>query len=148
MTNSAVKWLMIANITVCLNTLVSAKDLDAGKHEFLSSCANCHGEDGKGKGRLSELLKIAPADLTVLAKKNNGVFPANAIYETLYGIKEIVAHGTRAMPIWGYRYTVPPNELQSPKKQPNYKESSYDPAPIVRTRTLAVIRYLNRIQEK
>jgi hypothetical protein len=32
--------------------------------------------DAKGDGVFNEVLKIVPPDLTVLAKKNGGVFPA------------------------------------------------------------------------
>ena len=105
--------------------------------------------DGKGKGPVSELLKVPPPDLTILAKKNNGVFPTNAVYETIYGSRTIAAHGTREMPIWGDRfnpiYNLPHNV------DPFY--DSLDPSRelrevVVRTRILAVIDYLSRIQQK
>ena len=95
------KWLMIAGLTAVFATAAQAEDLDVGKAEFQSSCASCHGADGRGKGPVSGLLKVPPPDLTILAKNNNGVFPTNAIYETIYGSKIISAHGTREMPIWG-----------------------------------------------
>jgi hypothetical protein len=60
-----------------------AQDFDAGKFEYQSSCETCHGADGKGKGPLSAQLKVPPADLTVLAKKNNGVFPVMHVYEVI-----------------------------------------------------------------
>jgi hypothetical protein len=50
-------------------------------------------------------LKVPPPDLTMLAKKNNGVFPTNAAYEIIYGLKTLPAHGTRDVPIWGYQFT-------------------------------------------
>ena len=62
-----------------------AQDFDAGKSEYQSSCETCHGADGKGKGPLSTQLKVPPADLTVLAKKNNGVFPVMHVYEVIDG---------------------------------------------------------------
>ena len=70
---------------------VQAKDLDIGKSEFQSSCASCHGTDAKGKGPISDQLEIPPSDLTMLAKNNNGVFPTNAVYETVYGLKTVPA---------------------------------------------------------
>src|ERR1035438_5558228 len=93
MTKHVRKWVMVASITVSFSAVALAQDLDAGELALQSSCATCHGIDGKGKGPLSEQLRVAPADLTVLAKKNDGVFPVNAVYETIYGIKRIVAHG-------------------------------------------------------
>ncbi len=101
MTKHASKWVIVASVTVGFSAVALAQDFDAGKSEFQSSCATCHGTDGKGKGPLSEQLRVAPADLTMLAKKNNGVFPVSAVYETIYGIRRIIAHGPPDMPIWG-----------------------------------------------
>ena len=49
---------------------------------------------------MSVELKSTPSDLTVLAKKNNGVFPVGAVYEMIDGRKSVSAHSTREMPIW------------------------------------------------
>jgi mono/diheme cytochrome c family protein len=147
MTKHAIRWAMIATLAVGLSAVASAQDLDVGKSEFQSSCATCHGIDGKGKGPLSEQLKVAPADLTVLAKKNGGVFPVDAVYETIYGIKRIVAHGPPDMPVWGYRYYAR-NFGPGSRKSDHRIDLSSDPDAIARTRMLAVVDYLNRIQEK
>src|ERR1700758_999190 len=98
------KWLMIASLTAVFAATAQAEDFDAGKWEFQSSCASCHGTDGKGKGPVSEALKVPPPDLTMLAKNNNGVFPTNAVYETIDGLQRMAAHGSREMPIWGFRF--------------------------------------------
>ena len=98
---SCLKWLMIAGLTAGIAGAAQAQDQDIGKGEFQSSCATCHGTDGKGNGPLREQLKVPPADLTMLARNNNGVFPTNAVYETIDGSKTVPAHGTREMPIWG-----------------------------------------------
>lgn len=146
-TKYAGKLVMVVSVTVSCSAVALAQDLDAGKLEFQSSCSTCHGIDGKGKGPLSEELRVAPADLTVLAKKNNGVFPVNAVYETIYGIKRIVAHGPPDMPIWGYRYYAR-NTSPGSKNPDHYVELSSDSDAIARTRLLAVVDYLNRIQQK
>ena len=39
-------------------------------------CATCHGRDGKGNGPAAAALKVPPPDLTVLARRQKGVFPA------------------------------------------------------------------------
>jgi mono/diheme cytochrome c family protein len=88
------------------NYPAGAQDVDAGKTEYQSFCATCHGVDGKGAGPISPLLKVAPPDLTVLAKKNDGVFPFSSVYKVIDGRQAIVAHGSRDMPIWGNRYTL------------------------------------------
>jgi mono/diheme cytochrome c family protein len=143
MTKTALEWLMIVPLTVGLvNAAAAAQDTDAGKLLFRSSCASCHGIDGKGQGPLRDQLKVAPSDLTVLSRKNGGVFPVGAMYEIIDGRTAIAAHGTREMPVWG-TYTsrlLPPSDTMI--------DPSYDPEAVVRARILAIIDYLNRIQEK
>lgn len=139
-----VTFVTTAAVIVGLSTAGWAQSLDAGKFEYRSSCAPCHGSDGKGKGPISSQLKVMPTDLTVLTKKNNGVFPFSAVYEIIDGRQAIIAHGTREMPIWGNRYTVTQIERSVREAIDFY----YDPEIIVRTRVLAVIDYLNQIQEK
>ena len=63
----------VAAITLGLGGETPADELDLGKSEYHSSCATCHGDDGKGSGPVSTELKVPPADLTVLTKKNNEV---------------------------------------------------------------------------
>jgi mono/diheme cytochrome c family protein len=63
MQKTAAKWLMVAGVTIGLTASGWAEEVDAGKAEYLSSCAPCHGADGKGKGPLSAKLKTKPADL-------------------------------------------------------------------------------------
>jgi mono/diheme cytochrome c family protein len=144
-----VKWLLFAGLAVVFASGVQADDRDVGKAEFQSSCASCHGADGKGKGPISGQLKVLPADLTVLTKNNNGVFPTATVYETIYGSKIIAAHGTREMPIWGERF----NPIANLPHAVDPPYDALDPARdlrevVVRTRIQAVIDYLNRIQQK
>ena len=105
---AAFKWLMIAAMIIGFGTCTFAQDIDVGKTEYQSSCAACHGIDAKGNGPVSKELKTRPADLTVLAKTNNGVFPDDMVYQMIDGRNRTVAsHGTREMPIWGYRFEPP-----------------------------------------
>ena len=98
--------------------------------EYQSSCAACHGIDAKGTGPVSKDLKTPPTDLTVLAKNHNGVFPYDMVYEIIDGRNSTISsHGTREMPIWGYRFG-PPQAFR------------------LKNRVLAVIDYLKRIREK
>ncbi len=138
MTKIAVKSLMIVNLAFGLHAVAWAQDSNFGKSLFVTSCASCHGVDGKGKGPLSGDLKVATPDLTVLVKKNGGIFPFSAVYEVIDGRKEYGAHGTRDMPVWGDLYT----PLQLPLSH------RYTSEAVVRTRILALIDYLNQIQEK
>ncbi|MBR0914625.1 c-type cytochrome [Bradyrhizobium japonicum] len=143
------KCLVMAGLTAGFAAAAQAEDLDMGRSEFQSSCASCHGADARGKGPVSNQLKIRPPDLTMLAKNNNGVFPTNAVYETVEGLKTIPAHGTREMPIWGERFNPVVN-------LPHYVDPYYwkmagleqSPEVVVRKRILAVIDYLSRIQQE
>jgi len=145
----AVKWLTVASLTAAFAAVAQAEDFDIGKSEFQSSCASCHGRDAKGKGPVSDQLKVPPPDLTILAKNNNGVFPTNAVYETIDGLKTVPAHGTREMPIWGERFN-PIVNLPHNVDPSYWKMAGPDKAPeiVARTRILAVIDYLNRVQQK
>jgi len=68
---------------------------------YVAYCAACHGKDGKGDGPAASALKVAPTDLTTLAKHNNGVFPSDRVYKTISGQVAIAAHGSKEMPVWG-----------------------------------------------
>jgi hypothetical protein len=94
------------------------------------------------------VLKVPPPDLTILAKMNNGVLPFSAVYEIIDGRKTVMAHGMRDMPIWGDRYVPEPSKALIPRPSENILSLFLDPETVVRMRILAVIDYLNRIQEK
>jgi mono/diheme cytochrome c family protein len=90
----------------------SAQQADPGAVAFRWNCAPCHGLDGKGDG--------LPSDLTTLAKKNGGKFPAAQVY----GIVQDTWAGTnmhRHMPIMGFD---------------------------VRSRSSVIVDYVRSIQEK
>ena len=125
----------------------SAQGPDMGKAEYQSSCAACHGADGKGDGPMASALKAHPADLTVLAKKNNGVFPVEAVYQTIDGRRPLASHGSREMPVWGYRF-VPPGHFNLKPSDDYTFLSPASPEAVVHARILSVIDYLNRIQAK
>ena len=68
---------------------------------YKDHCAACHGMTGKGDGPAAAALKTPPADLTVLAKNNNGKFPDLKIVHILESGSDLKAHGSKDMPIWG-----------------------------------------------
>jgi mono/diheme cytochrome c family protein len=72
----------------------------SGKEMFHAYCASCHGSDGKGNGPAAPALKKQPTDLTSLAQKNGGKFPAMLVMSS---IKDGAAagHGSKDMPVWG-----------------------------------------------
>lgn len=67
---------------------------------FLAYCATCHGKDTKGNGPAASALKVAPADLTGLAKKY-GKYPGMKVTTVLTGQANLAAHGNKEMPVWG-----------------------------------------------
>jgi hypothetical protein len=142
-------WLMICGLVIG-STIGWTEELDLEKAEYLSSCANCHGEDAKGKGPFAARLKTPPPDLTTLAKKNNGVFPVTAVYRSIDGRTLVQSHEIREMPVWGCRHS-PPSVEQKPMKPDPY-ESVIDlpcgPEDVIANRILSVLIYLRRIQEK
>jgi len=75
--------------------------VESGRDIFMDRCAACHGDDAKGNGPAVGALKTAPVDLTLLAQKNGGVFPAERLKRIVGGWENIGAHGSREMPIWG-----------------------------------------------
>lgn len=77
---------------------VNASDAPA---MFNTYCAPCHGKDAKGTGPAAKALVKAPADLTTLAKRNNGTFPDVKVKRYIEGADEVAAHGSRDMPMWG-----------------------------------------------
>jgi len=64
---------------------------DAGKREYDTNCAGCHGAKGRGDGPQAKDLKVKPADLAHLARNNGGVFPINRVYDIVDGRKEVKA---------------------------------------------------------
>jgi mono/diheme cytochrome c family protein len=73
----------------------------SGPEMYMTWCASCHGVQGKGDGPAAAALKIPPADLTQLAKKNRGKFPTEKVRDYIDGTKAVAAHGSREMPVWG-----------------------------------------------
>jgi mono/diheme cytochrome c family protein len=73
----------------------------SGKEMFTSYCASCHGQDAKGTGPAAAALKAAPADLTVMARQNDGKYPSDKVAAILRGQRNVMPHGDQEMPVWG-----------------------------------------------
>jgi mono/diheme cytochrome c family protein len=118
---------------------VAQQKADLGQREFMSNCAVCHGVYGQGDGPYAGIDVRVP-DITTLSKRNGGVFPFAAVYQTIDGTQVPKAHGTRDMPIWGQDYKVKAGEY--------YIDVPYDPDAFVRARILALTEYVYRLQAK
>jgi mono/diheme cytochrome c family protein len=72
-----------------------------GAQLYRNYCAACHGVEGKGDGQVARFLKGPPADLSTLAQRNDGKYPADRVAATLDNGTDSGVHGTSDMPIWG-----------------------------------------------
>jgi mono/diheme cytochrome c family protein len=112
-----------------------------GEEEYKSSCAGCHGMDGKGNGSFSEFLKGGAPSLRVLSKNNGGVFPYDRVYKIIDGRTAVKGHGSSEMPIWGKEYTADSVKTHGPFFGEYYSEGA------IRSRVLSLIDYLHKLQD-
>jgi len=73
----------------------------SGQEMYKGYCAVCHGTSGKGDGPAASALKVPPPDLTTLAQKNGGKYPAMKVSAVIRGEDTLAAHGSKDMPVWG-----------------------------------------------
>jgi hypothetical protein len=78
-----------------------AKDDLSAAEMYRTYCAACHGIDGKGIGPAAAALQKTPPDLTQIAQRNKGEFPAFRITHIIDGYEIEYVHGSRDVPIWG-----------------------------------------------
>lgn len=109
---------------------IKAPEGVSGPATFKSYCAQCHGVSGRGDGPAAKALKVPPADLTQIAKRNRGTFPALDVKNTITGDHEVAAHGSREMPMWG----------------PVFR--SVENPPVTELRVANLVKYLEQIQQK
>jgi mono/diheme cytochrome c family protein len=74
---------------------------ESGSGLFRSYCASCHGAEGRGDGPLAANLRVAPADLTRIARRNHGKFDADKVRRVIDGRGPREIHGGSDMPVWG-----------------------------------------------
>ena len=106
-----------------------------GAEVFPRYCASCHGLRGEGDGPTAEALKTRPADLTRIAARRGGTFPAGEIARFIDGRFAIPAHGSREMPVWGERF----GEMYP---EPGVAEE------VARGKIATLVEYLKSIQRK
>jgi len=75
--------------------------LERGRKLYVQYCASCHGMDAKGTGPVAADLKTAPSNLTTIAQRHGGKFNPIHVQLNINGENDVVAHGTKDMPVWG-----------------------------------------------
>ncbi len=110
---------------------------ESGRQDYVKNCAGCHGADGKGNGPdVYVVPRMNPPDLTLLSKRNGGVFPFRQVDDAIDGRKGIPSHKRFDMPFWGVTLQEPGKEF-TPKSEARAK-----------ARIDAVAHYLESIQRK
>jgi len=73
-----------------------------GARLYTTYCADCHGKDGNGRGRLALVPGMNVPDLQRMASRNRGVFPLARVEKLLSGTAQSpIVHGGIEMPLWG-----------------------------------------------
>jgi mono/diheme cytochrome c family protein len=103
-----------------IGTSVSvAEDLSGytGAQLFQRFCASCHGKSADGNGPVAPFFKLRPPDLTQIARRSAGQFPAEKVRQIIDGRQRTLPHGTREMPVWGLELELADGQSADPRKQ-------------------------------
>jgi|SRR5262249_51451447 len=106
-----------------------APSAEEGRQLFLTYCASCHGNSARGDGPAASAMRVPPANLTELAKRNGAVFPTERTRRIIDG-REVGAHGNPNMPVWGDAF----------RRREGLDEAA------VKARIDAIVRYLESVQ--
>lgn len=108
--------LLVGSLTGCAATAPNRREISSlpGAELYQQLCSSCHGVAGEGNGPVAPLVKIGVPDLTRVALRNGGEFPAEDVRRTIDGRFDRPAHGARDMPVWGWRFynSTNPNDAQ------------------------------------
>ena len=105
----------------------------SGSYDYRTYCATCHGLKGTGDGPLAENLRFVPPDLTLLAQKNGGEYPADLVARIVDGREPVAGHGGPDMPVWGDAFKNPDTGFDNAK---------------VRQKIRSVVDYIKTLQQK
>lgn len=113
----------------------SAEELlrQIGRADFMRLCSSCHGASARGDGPVASSLKKRPADLTRITARHGGSFPDSEVTAYIDGRRDVAAHGSREMPVWGLVLAQPIHEHASGEE-------------VLRGRLLVLVEYLRSIQ--
>ena len=106
-----------------------------GAQLFFSLCASCHAAQARRDGPVAPMLVTPPSDLTRIAQRNGGQFPADTVQRFIDGREVPRAHGPRDMPVWG-------RQLYFSAKENDLAARAHADAEIAK-----IVEYLRSIQE-
>jgi mono/diheme cytochrome c family protein len=92
---------------------------DVGASLYKTHCASCHGVNGRGDGPVAPSLKVEVPDLTRIAIRQGGQFPADQVRRIIDGRATRPPHGPRNMPVWGDAFRVSGGDDQQAQKRAN-----------------------------
>jgi mono/diheme cytochrome c family protein len=98
---------------------------DSGVQMWKDYCAACHGTSGAGNGPAADILKSPPQNLSLMAKRNNGKFPAEHFAAVLRFGDGGHEHGTSDMPLWGPLFRSLDSQQETRVKLRIYNLSEY-----------------------
>ena len=128
--------LVVAGAAMAAATVAASAPVlstESGSGLLRSYCASCHGPQAKGDGPLAANLRVAPADLTQLAKRNHGKFEAEKVRRAIDGRDARDIHGGSDMPVWGDAFK---------RAGEGYSEAK------VKERIDALVAYIETLQER
>jgi len=128
-------WLVMGAATAGAGPAFDPVLAEMGAESFPRYCGSCHGVRGDGDGPSASALRTRPADLTRIAARRGGTFPAGEIARFIDGRFALAAHGSREMPVWGERFgeTIPDTSVAEE---------------ITRGKIATLVEYLKSIQRK
>jgi mono/diheme cytochrome c family protein len=89
----------------------------SGAQLFQRFCAACHGIEARGDGPVAPFFKVRPPDLTRLAHRYGGKFPAAEVRKTIDGRSNLLPHGERTMPVWGLEFMLAEGGTQEARER-------------------------------
>ena len=92
--------LVLAGTSAFAEEVTDPGSAEAGAEVYSVFCQSCHGAEGRGDGDFADLLSVRPADLTEIAARNGGDFPAMDVMRQIDGRARVEGHGV-IMPVFG-----------------------------------------------
>jgi mono/diheme cytochrome c family protein len=91
----------LAGLFVLAGAHAEDLSMSSGRELYQRFCSSCHGEGAHGDGPSARHFKAEVPDLTRIARRHGGTYPADWVYRIIDGREVRAPHGSRDMPAWG-----------------------------------------------